>query len=434
MVIDFDGDDDLDIFVNNLRGSSLYNPGFSYLLENDGHGSFTIAADASQQWETPIVGRNGIFPEGEWAPGGFWAVAIDANNDGQMDLDFGHKGIWVDGEQVFRNLLMLNSDEATFDLLPGDAWTPPSWTVHPDVQHALVYDINNDGLNDQLLHQSRADFSSPGLQVLINKGDGTFRDETETRRPFQSPDPLGDFQLHDLEGDGHLDLFAMVNWNLVDIRINDGEGFFRRLGENWVSTSHNWVVLDVDNDGGTDFLSADHQGLKLHQMNLPYGQVLDGTQENDRLIGGAFNNTFRGLAGNDKLDGGLGNDWLEGGQDSDEMIDTKGHETYVFNAEDLAWQDSIWDNNGIDTLKFIDFDLDRVSSVEQAEGGHLQINFTDGGGVLVFSHFSNPEHQMEQLVAGGCNYSISNDPGFASGPIQGILSGCILFRDGFEKE
>ncbi len=39
------------------------------------------------------------------------------------------------------------------------------------------------------------------------------------------------------------------------------------------------VVLDVDGDGGTDFLIDSYLGFFLSKMNLPYGAVLDGTEQ-----------------------------------------------------------------------------------------------------------------------------------------------------------
>jgi hypothetical protein len=87
-IADFDGDGDIDIWVNNLGGSPLYDPEFSYLMFNDGSGSFSVVADISQEWETPIVGRNGILPDGSL--GAFWSFSVDAEGDGDMDLGLGY--------------------------------------------------------------------------------------------------------------------------------------------------------------------------------------------------------------------------------------------------------------------------------------------------------------------------------------------------------
>jgi hypothetical protein len=434
-VFDFDGDGDIDIWVNNLGGSPLYNPHFPYLMQNDGKGHFSVIADLSID-EPPLTGRNGILPEGRWAIA-FWSVAIDADGDGDMDLDFGHTALYQqDDTFLYRNTLLINNGTGVFNFLPGDAWSAPAWTDHPITQHALVYDVNGDGLDDQLLHQSREDFSQPGIQILISNGDGTFRDETADRYSGGPVDDLTDFRLHDLDGDGHKDLFSNVNFSTNDIRINDGEGYFRPLADDWVGTDWNWVILDVDGDGGTDFLVHGYQGLTLAKMILPYGPELDGTSEDDRLIGGAHDNVYRGLEGNDVLDGGLGDDELDGGKGSDSLIGGKGRDTYVLSAEDLAGQDQIVDKQGKDTLKFADFGLERIANTSQDIDGNLLFAFTDGGFMTVVWHFdpSHSNYGLEYLEVGECIYKISKDPGFTNGPVQDILGGCILFIDGFERQ
>jgi hypothetical protein len=327
-VLDFDSDGDLDIFVANSGGSPLYDPDFSYLLENDGAGEFTVAADCAGPHQSPLVGRNGIFPEGDWVPGGSWAVPVDANGDGHTDLNFS----FIEQPQDLSNtriLLGLNTGNGSFEYVPGDAWPKPSWADIPRVAHSLVYDLNYDGLDDMLLYVSDGDFGAPFMQVLISNGDGTFRDETSTRNPNQNFDVMTDYQLHDLDRDGHPDLFSDTNWGQVDVRINDGEGNFRLLSEDWVEMSESWVVLDVDNDGGTDFFESSYLGVRLHKMSKHYGSEVDGTDGDDRLIGGAHDNVFRGFSGNDVLDGGLGNDDLDGGPGNDELIGGKGNDYLV---------------------------------------------------------------------------------------------------------
>ena len=335
-VLDFDGDGDMDIWVNNAYNENAeFYPKSYLLLENDGFGAFTVIADSTLPWMPVLVGHNGILPgihsEGlDWATSG-WPVAIDANGDGNTDLDLGWNDLFTEygPPTTFKHSLLLSDGEGHFDSLPVEGAPKPSWADIPTVQHALVYDLNNDGLDDQLLQVSD-EFEVPEwMQVLISNGDGTFRDETSTRYPFQDMSFLSDFQLHDLDGDGHPDMFVNINWDQVDVRVNDGEGNFRLLSNDWVEMSHSWVVLDVDNDGGTDFFESSYLGLRLHKMNLPYGPEMDGTDSDDRLIGGAHDNVYRGLKGNDVLDGGLGDDDLDGGTGNDELIGGKGNDYLI---------------------------------------------------------------------------------------------------------
>jgi Ca2+-binding RTX toxin-like protein len=437
-VLDFDGDGDMDIWVNNAYNENAeFYPKSYLLLENDGFGAFTVIADSTLPWMPVLVGHNGILPgihsEGvDWATGQ-WPVAIDANGDGNTDLDLGWNDLFTEygPPTTFKHSLLLNDGEGHFDTLPVEGAPKPSWAEIPTVQHALVYDLNNDGLDDQLLQVSD-EFEVPEwMQVLISNGDGTFRDETSTRYPFQDMSFLSDFQLHDLDGDGHPDIFVNINWDQVDVRVNDGEGNFRVLSNDWVEMSHSWVVLDVDNDGGTDFLES-RGGLRLHKMIKPYGPELDGTAGDDRLIGGAHDNIYRGLEGNDVLDGGLGDDWLDGGQGNDQLTGGKGNDAFVFHMSDLADSDTISDKAGVDRLVFEDFGFDKVANVQKDVEGNLVISFTDGGDLTVNHHFVSSSQALEKLQVADCTYSISRNQEFESGSLQDILSSCVLFENGFE--
>ena len=297
--------------------------------------------------------------------------------------------------------------------------------------------MNLDGLDDMLLHQTvwwgeNDELEGTTIQVLISNGDGTFRDESSKRYPHEPEESLTEFQLHDLEGDGHKDLFSSGQEN-EDIRINDGEGYFRRLDVDWVEIpSRPFVVLDVDGDGGSDFLIYNHEGYTLAKMNLPYGAVLDGTEGNDRLIGGAHEKTYRGLEGDDVLDGGLGDDSLNGGPGNDELIGGKGNDSYALYATDLTGSDTILDKSGNDTIRFTDFGLDRVQLATNTAAGDLLLSFDTGGQLTVLQHFKNNSYQVERLEAGDCAYRISGDPSFVSGPITDLLGDCIIFDSGFE--
>jgi hypothetical protein len=330
-VADFDRDGDVDIWVNNLGGSLLYNPEFSYLLDNDGQGVFSLIADTSQHVQVPITGRNEILPEGDLM--GFWSFTVDAEGDGDLDLGLG----WSWG--LGRNIVLLNDGTGSFVLPEGESFPSPRDFGPAYIQHAVVHDLNVDGLDDVLLHQSRADaswntaFSEPMIQVLISNGDGTFRDDTDIRYPMEVFEHASDIQLHDIDNDGHMDIFHNVAFDdgwYADVRINDGEGYFRPLDRDWITgMDWNWIVLDVDGDGGTDFLSNEWYGLVLHKMISPFGPNQDGDEEDDRLIGGAHDNALQGLGGNDVLDGGLGDDHLDGGSGNDHLIGGKGDDYLV---------------------------------------------------------------------------------------------------------
>jgi hypothetical protein len=353
---DFDGDSDVDIWitsVGDMEGRAKdrinYSAPFHYLMFNDGEGRFSVVADFGGKSNMPLaIGPQGRLPE-DSTYRAVWCSAVDAEGDGDVDIVLGYSQIteaceydvmnddYDDGcgpAGDYKNVILINDGSGHFS--EGHAWSghEPRWQ---DIEreafthYGIVGDVNADGLDDPLRYLTVGEeWETTILQILISNGDGTFRDESDTRYG-EVLGGLSRYQLHDLDGDGHKDLFSHLwrisDGGIVDIRINDGEGYFRRLADDWVSfNSNQWVVLDVDGDGGTDFWIQHGDHTELHKMNLPYGAVLDGTSEDDRLIGGAHDNVYRGLAGNDVLDGGLGDDDLDGGEGDDELIGGKGDE------------------------------------------------------------------------------------------------------------
>jgi hypothetical protein len=434
-VADFDADGDVDIWVNSIGNSPLQDVDFSFLLFNDGEGKFTVVADNSPEWyDNRIIGPNGILPDIVWIAGQ-WAMAVDADGDGDMDLAI-PSDVAVEEDWVTINLLLLNDGSGHFSALLEDAWPPsPRYDLPGFVQDALIYDFNNDLLDDLLLYKTSQAFTEPFAQVLISNGDGTFRDETQIRLPPIDED-IRSFQLHDLDQDGHKDFFVWVGAfegggdGYADIRINDGDGFFRELERDWVSgIGNNWRVLDVDGDGGTDWF-VQESGYTLSKMILPYGPELDGTAGDNRLIGGAHDNVFRGLAGNDVLDGGLGDDQLDGGPGDDTLIGGKGNDWYIYHSSDLGGHDTISDKLGsTDRLRFDGFGLGEVILASQGENGELILDLADGGSITVDGHFQGGDFGIEKLRVGAEFFDIPGDPSFQSGSIDDLLNGG---QNGFE--
>jgi hypothetical protein len=452
-VADFDGDGDLDIYVNNLsnnRDPHFVYPTFSYLMFNDGEGRFEVVADwsAGDHWsgDPPIVGHNGRFPPNIQI-NAWWPTAIDADGDGDQDIYLGEADIWEDCRVLnpcndyVHETLLINDGTGRFELqeedpVPsselGDIWG----RIY--IQASFAYDLNLDGLDDMILHQLPAvSLGGPGgvtdhfntyLQFLISNGDGTFRDETALRYPGRtSQGSTSYFQMRDIDGDGHKDILNSRNALTPDIRINDGEGIFRPLPEDWIDIGDQWVALDVDGDGGTDFLRHQWNGYWLYKMTLPYGAELDGTDESDYLIGGAWDNIYRGLEGDDVLDGGLGNDHLDGGPGNDTLIGGKGADRYVYHAADLAGHDTISDKAGnADRLQFEDFGLNEVTLASQGANGELILSFADGGSITIENHFQGGTADIEKLVVDGQAHDISTNPAFQGGPIQSLLGAFVM--------
>jgi predicted extracellular nuclease len=76
------------------------------------------------------------------------------------------------------------------------------------------------------------------------------------------------------------------------------------------------------------------------------GQVIDGTNRNDTLAGGAGSDTISGKKGNDSVTGNAGNDTISGGDGNDRLFGASGHDT--LKGED--GNDSLSGEDGLDLL------------------------------------------------------------------------------------
>ena len=355
-VADVDQDGDIDIWDNAIGDHTSAPPN---LLLNDGTGGFTVVADIGNECCNVIVGRNGRFPDNMDGSPGFWSGFVDAEGDGDQDLylglvELGEPGCSGSCREPWRALL-LNDGTGRFTLADQDAMPPTSFGGEAAVQDGvLTHDVNEDGLSDLVLNQTaRSTLKGRVIQILISNGDSTFRDETYLRLPFQpednrSPKPLW---LRDLDGDGHEDLLGGMTSAMLEFFLNDGNGLFRRLPEDWVKVSFNPYPIDLDGDGGVDFLdqSDNAEGEKellLIKSTTPYGPDLTGDESDDMLRGGAFDNVFEGLDGNDLLDGGTGDDTLRGDADNDFLIGGDGQDT----LEGGSGDDTLLGGPGDDTL------------------------------------------------------------------------------------
>ncbi len=235
--VDYDNDDDLDLYVINDRDYK------NVMWRNDGAGC------AEWCWTDVSAATGTDIPVQ-----GMGIDAGDYDQDGDLDLWFSSIGEAVllrseiaQGQEMFTDV----SIEA------GVTREEPSWS-------SLFWDYDNDGWEDLLLAISH---TTVGSRVFKNNRDGTFTDVSDGSGLDTAARNMG-IALSDYDGDGKVEpVFG---------RMADGYFLFR----NETATDHNWLVVTVE---GTGRINRDAIGTKL------YLTTTDGrTQYKDVKSGNGF--------------------------------------------------------------------------------------------------------------------------------------------------
>lgn len=261
---DIDRDGDLDIFLCNsfsgARGSRLY--------LNDGRGFFTV--------NTSRLPPDILEPTSEPYLASHF---VDVNRDGWPDLVLGPF-------KERQNEVLMNDGTGRFVrdprfVLPPKVVGPLAYTVN--IESA---DFNGDGWPDLVL--STDDWMhvppngtriSAAIQLLVNRGDGTFTDVTAGSGIVLSPRETWVEWIYpvDFTGDGRPDLVlrpAPLNDHSTT-RLLENLGTnpvtFRDVSEIFTPHVLSTVVLpgDIDRDGRIDFLSATADSLTFSRNLKP---------------------------------------------------------------------------------------------------------------------------------------------------------------------
>lgn len=340
---DFDGDGDVDIYVNNL-GDDDQNA--SYLLRNDGRGRFAIVATWADGNLLPLPDRR----YGSWGP--YWTQAFDIDGDGDVDIF----------QDLNDSLKSVSSSAMKMPYLENDGFgrfslssaLMPSLPKGRVVSDAAVVDIDRDGDSDLLLYDNARE---PALvQVLVNAGRGHFNDESFRMPKLVSIAGHPKFWVTDLDGDGAPDVI-LKRWNrdfsaeVALALLNDGAGSFKKLPDGaFPPVTPSFVPLDVNGDGITDFLTnAYGSAASSGPLRVIFGTIKKpvtrtGTVVANRLAGGLAADKLAGLggddwllgnAGDDRLSGGDGNDRLSGGVGADQLSGGRGQDHFLFKTGEL---------------------------------------------------------------------------------------------------
>ena len=230
--VDFDNDDDKDLFITSRQGTIK-------LFRNDGNFSFQ---DISSQ-----AGLTS-FADSTWG-----ASFGDYNNDGFLDIFLA----FLKTGNTQPNALLKNNGDGTFTNVSASAGINQ---INDPTFCAAFFDYNNNGQQDIFVTNHKYDQS----YLYKNNGDGTFSDVSVSSGANIFADGMSS-TIGDYNNDGWFDIYvtnsAAGNFHLK----NNGDNTFSRvedtMGTKFSNVSWGAVFLDGDNDSYLDlYVSGQEDG------------------------------------------------------------------------------------------------------------------------------------------------------------------------------
>lgn len=223
------------------------------LLINDGSGRFTI--------------ENSRLP----------ATLVDTSHGGNFFV----AGTFIPRQSSNRPDLVLVGDPSTTSVLLhndgtgrfaiGGALPPKPFGGQASPQSVVAADLNGDGHADLIIANTQTNpFGGGHIQILINNGDGTFRDETDARiTQISQSNAIRAIYLTPITASGQLDMLIQRVGAAPILKVNRGGGFFDASSILPPDTSGNWVAVPVDLDGdrAVDVAIAGGNGRYLGLFN-----------------------------------------------------------------------------------------------------------------------------------------------------------------------
>jgi hypothetical protein len=160
------------------------------------------------------------------------------------------------------NRLLLNDGHGRFRDLPNALPAKP-WGIDSEGL-AVLLDLNGDGHVDLLVGYTKNNpfYVGRWIQVLVDNGDGTFRDKTAARLPQRDNAATWPYaiQVADLNGDGKPDIGVSLfpTTESPPFYLNQGNGRFVPMPTSAFASppSGMFAFLDANRDRHVDVLSA----------------------------------------------------------------------------------------------------------------------------------------------------------------------------------
>ena len=355
-VVDYDGDGNLDVYVDNGAFTAVGEDNFLY--RGNGDGTFTKVMSGD-----PVS-------DGEHSLGSSWC---DYDGDGDQDL-FTANSDPFNGVPL-HNFLYVNNGDGTLTRLSGGI-------VSTDLQISIGGswgDYDNDGDFDLFV----ANWYGEDNQLYRNEGGGTFSRVTSGSVVSDGGNSVSG-AWGDYDNDGWLDLYVTNDWNEDNFLYHNlGDGTFERITQGDIVSdggrSNGAVWGDYDNDGWLDMFVPN--GQDPPESNFLYrNNGLSGNSWVDiRFAGTASNSSAIGTRVSAKA--------AVAGQPSWQYREVSGHQGFnaqeSFNVEfglgAAAVIDSLvveWPSGSVEVYTGIDADLfylcvegQGLSIVTSAPGG-----------------------------------------------------------------